>query len=251
MLRDDWYNLHKNDNPGDDSAPDFKKKWNNWWYYNKWYVLVAALVGVLMIDFAHSVWQNKNNQPDLQIAYVGQTLPMSTVDALEQAMVQITPDLNGDGQVLVSINEYDLVGTVYGGMDEDHPAPADPATAVAAQTRLAVDLQNGDSMLFLMADPEAFQQSTGALCRIDGTLPEETPDSDLPLYLGWSDCPVLDGLDLGLLADPMLSDTVKITNQTLLSELSIGRRFFYHKDQPELDEAFNAFWESLIAGAEN
>ena len=244
MLEDDWYNLHKKEDPGAEQAPGFRKKWNNWWYYNKWYVLVIALVGVLVFDFAYSVHEHKANRPDFQVAYLGGSLNDDTVAHLEQALAELAPDSNGDGQVIVTVNQYNL----YTGRDSAGSGP-DPAAMIAAQTRMSVDLQAGESFLFLMPDPIRFQEDTGILCRIDGSLPEEEPDSALPLYVAWEDCPVLEGLDLGLLTDPMLEEGTGIENQMLMQHLYLGRRYYSAEDDPVFYQNCDRFWSVLTAGA--
>lgn len=245
MLRDDWYNLHKNDEPGDGSTPSFKKKWNNWWYYNKWYVVAAVVVIVMLIDFGHSIWVNRMNEPDIQIAYMGAMLPDDTVEHLEQAFTALAPDTNGDGKVIVTVNQYNL----YGDPNGSTSFTENPAINIAAQTKLTVDLQSGTSFLFLMPDPETFQQDSHVLSRIDGTLPEDTPDSNLPLYLPWKDCPVLTGMDLGTLSDPMLDESVEISNQAIIENLYVGRRYVDAEKNPEFAQACDEFWNALLAGA--
>lgn len=244
MLEDDWYNLHKKDGEQPEEAPGFRKKWNNWWYYNKWYVLVAALVAVLIFDFAYSVHRNRANQPDFQVAYLGPALPDSTVERLEAALTELSPDSNGDGQVLVTVNQYNL----YTGEGETDSG-FDPAAAMAAETRLSVDLQSGDSFVFLMPDPVKFQAESGILARIDGSLPEEDPDSALPLYLPWEDCPVLAGLDLGELDDPMMGGPTGIANQELMQNLYVGRRYLSADEDPLRYHSSARFWAILTAGS--
>lgn len=245
MLRDDWYNLHKNDAPEDASKPSFRKKWNNWWYYNKWYVVGALVVLAILIDFGHSIWVNRTNKPDFQIAYLGAMLPQDTTDRLEQALSELAPDANGDGKVIVTVNQYNL----YASPEVEDPAPIDPAMNMAAQTKLSVDLQMAESFLFLMPDPEKFQQNTQALSRIDGTFPSDTPDSALPLYLSWKDCPVLAGLDLGMLSESMLDESAQIENQALLENLFVGRRYIDPETDPEYSQACDEFWNALLSGA--
>lgn len=245
MLRDDWYNLHKNDNSGDASAPSFKKKWNNWWYYNKWYVVAAVLALLMLVDFAYSIWVNRMNEPDFQIAYMGGILPQDTAEHLEKAFAEFAPDANGDGKVIVTLNQYNL----YTFPDDKNHVPLDPATNMAAQTKLSVDLQTGTSLLFLMPDPAKFQRDTRILSRIDGTLPEDTPDSTVPMYLAWKDCPVLTNMDLGILSDPMIEETVLIDNQAVFENLFLGRRYVASEKDPEYALACDEFWDALLTGA--
>ena len=237
MLCDDWFKTHKTDSDGNPVDP--KKRLKNWWYYNKWLVLGGLVLAVLLFDFGRSIYLNHVNRPDFQVACLGTPLPQGTVDALEQALAQIGPDLNGDGQVRVRVNCYAVC---------TREEPADPAAAYADQTKLFADIQAGDSFLFLMENPEAFQEQAGILTRLDGTFPLDTPDSELPVYLPWSACPVLTGLELGRFTDPMLGDGFSVDNQLVLEPLFLGHRSPSSTDSA-VNEACEAFWRQLIAGA--
>ena len=239
MLCDDWFKTHRS---GSGEQPDARKKWNNWWYYNKWLVLGGVIAAVLVFDFAHSLYVSRHNQPDFQIACVGTPLPQGTADALTEALRAIGPDLNGDGQVLVQVNSY----AVYPA--EEDAAP-DPAMLAAAQTRLIADIQSGDSFLFLLEDPEQFQEQIGILSRVDGTLPIDTPDSRVPLWLPWTDCPVLAGLELGSFTDVLLGEEFSGDNQAVLAPFFVAHRNPNHKDP--YNDGCEAFWQQLIAGALN
>ena len=69
---------------------------------------------------------------------------------------------------------------------------------MAGTTKLAADVQGGLSSVFLLWDPAGFEESTGSLRYLDGTLPAADSDEDWwNMVYKWDDCPVLAGLDLG------------------------------------------------------
>ena len=79
----------------------------NWWYYYKWYVVCGVILLLIAGDLLASKFGWFKRQPDLQIAYIGKTkLPEDTATALETAFVSLAGDYNGDGTVLVKVNQY-------------------------------------------------------------------------------------------------------------------------------------------------
>ena len=80
-------------------------------------------------------------------------------------------DRNGDGKVLVTLNVYTLD---YSGEDPQTESAA--YLTMAGTTKLATDVQGGLSSIFLLYDPAGFEDSTGTLRYLDGSLP--APDSD-------------------------------------------------------------------------
>ena len=105
-------------------------------------------------------------------------------------------DLNGDGKTVVTLNVYTLDYSAG-----DTQTESDAYLTMAGTTKLATDVAGGLSSVFLLYDPAGFQESTGSLRYLDGTLPEAGSDSDWwNMVYRWTDCPVLAGLDLHLAA---------------------------------------------------
>lgn len=215
-----------------------KEKAQNWWHYHWMVVLVVALVAVILVWLIHDMFFRV--RPDFELAYVGtQALPETTAQALEEALVPYCSDLNGDGQVVVQLNQYAV------NFDE---TSSDPYSQLAGTTQLTAALTEGSNVyLFLLEDPEAFEMQTQALQYTDGTIPaegEDTADWQKMVYR-WSDCPVLAGLDLGEVA----TGESTVSGQEVLDGLYIGCRGIWYDEVPESYTINTALWAALTAGA--
>lgn len=215
------------------------KNAKNWWDYHKWYVVCGAiLLGILinLIGSALGLWHKK---PDFQIAYVGRAqLPTDTISALEQAFASLAWDFNGDGQVIVQVNQY-ISGS---------QAP-DPETAYyeyASELTLVGDISDCESYFFLMDQPENFQRSYQLLANPDGSCPPETDRSVEDKVVLWADCPVLSGMDLGSYATMVLGEELTGSSQELLRSLYLGRRCFFNDERTTDWEACSRLWDLLI-----
>lgn len=125
-------------------TPEEKRR--NWWHYHKWHVVIGvALVGI----GANLVWNALGIgevEPDYRFAYVGTNyLPEDTAAALETALAGLGEDLNGDGQVVVSLRQYPSNAGVDAGM------------ATTAEVQIMADIMECESYFFLLEDPESFQ----------------------------------------------------------------------------------------------
>ena len=82
-----------------------QEKAANWWQYNKIIVLVVIIIAAIVAWIVHDMMSHVD--PDLEIGYVGpQSLPTDTAEALQNALVPYCTDRNGDGQVVVQVNQY-------------------------------------------------------------------------------------------------------------------------------------------------
>ena len=118
----------------------------NWWYYHKWHVVLAA---VLVLIAASLVWNAVTQvRPDCQIAYVG-SVPLSEEEeaAWKDRLAALGTDSNGDGRVVVQLNQYLMV------QDSDNAM-----YAYAANVKLMADLESNESYFFLLEDPEGFKR---------------------------------------------------------------------------------------------
>ncbi len=205
----------------------------NWWYYHKWYVIFGVALMFCLGSILWYVFGIGQVEPDYQIAYVGtESLPEGTVSAVKSALSSLGEDLNGDGETVVELVQY-----VSGDMESD----------AAANVALVGDLVSCESYFFLLEDPEAFQNRTQALSRLDGSLPAED-DPIEQLCLPWGKCPVLAGLELGDYEISLLGETGTGSNQELLSGLYIARRGFWEKEAPRYPEGYAALWETITEG---
>ena len=221
-----------------------KEKWANWWDYNlKWVILIGIAVAFVAYNFIGQYFFVP--KPDYNIAVVAPYyLPDDTVTALQTALARYGEDRNGDGKVLVTLNVYTLNYS-----DEDPQTESAAYLTMAGTTKLATDVQGGLSSIFLLYDPAGFEDSTGTLRYLDGSLPQSDADNDWwNMVYHWDDCPVLAGLDLGdYTSDAVQNDSG--SSQELLSHYYIGIRGAWTKDADDLLSGGEALWQALTAGA--
>ncbi len=224
-----------------------EEKMKNWWHYHKWHLLIAAVVLILVLDVAQDILTQKRNQPDYTIAYIGSSyLPEDTVSQLTEALAQMGEDLNGNGGVQVDLRQY----IVYPPDTEETTVTSTGSNMLYyAQVQLAADLETCESLIFLMENPDQFQEDYQILVYPDGSFPEETDGGNQPLYYAWSDCPVLKGLPLGNFQADTMNAVYTGASQDVLSALYIGRRGFWQANTPDNLEGCEALWLKLIQGA--
>ncbi|MCD7758062.1 MAG: hypothetical protein LUH45_07815, partial [Clostridiales bacterium] len=211
---------------------------------SKWIVVGGVVVVGITLSLILNAFGVGVVKPDYQIAYVGSSdLPDDTVEALTAALEAVGEDLNGDGKVVVTLNQY------CGSADEDDDTAA--MKLYAAEVELIADINDCESYFFLLEDPETFQTNYQVLAEADGSSPEETDvDWEDKVYL-WSDCPVLDSLELGGYTESVLGEPLTGESRDLLENLYFGRRCFYEENSNTVDnqEGCEALWELLIEGA--
>ena len=217
-----------------------RQKWANWWDYHKWYVLLGVALLALAIYLGSKALGAGQVLPDYQVAYVGSAaLPEETATALESALADLGVDCNGDGQVVVCVNQYVIgdssgEGAVYN---------------YAISTKLMGDLNACYSYFFLLEDPTAFQERYQILRRLDGSLPDETASSDDSCSLSWPQCPVLRELPLGEYTENVLGQEIRGDSQELLSSLSVARRGFWTEETCSYPNECDALWEAITRGS--
>ena len=214
-----------------------KDKRKNWWYYHKVHLLVGIIVVGLVGSFIYSMVTKVN--PDYTIGLLtSYSMPSNGLDQLEQCITPYADDRNGDGQVVVRLNQYVMgdssgEGAVY---------------AYAGSTRLMADLEARDSYFFLLEDPAVFQENYQILRRLDGSLPKETDQDYESCYPCWSDCPVLQALPLGEYTGKILNQELRGDSQALLAPLFVARRGFWTERTCSYSQECDALWEEITRG---
>lgn len=201
------------------------EKRRNWWHYHKWHVVIGTILVLCLADIlgnAFGIWEVK---PDVSIAYVGgRHLSDETVTVLTDSIAALCPDMNGDGKVIVEVQQY--VSPTVGDSD-------DLLYAEAATVQLIGDVSDCKSYFFLMENPGYVQQLTSSLRNLDGSLPEDDDSSP-------------DGKCLPVSAIPVLARMVQ--DEDVL-QLSFARRGFWNqKTSPNADQC-DILWEKLMQGA--
>lgn len=201
------------------------QKRKNWWYYNKWYVICGVVLLGIIIHVAGNGLGWWTKIPDLQIAYIGKTeLPSEALSELEDVFSRLADDFNGDGEVIIRINQY-LSG--FQSFDPDILQ-----YQYASEITLIGDISDCESYFFLMDDPAQFQRSFQLLAAVDGSCPDDEDYSVEDKVIMWSDCPLLAEADTG-------------NNQELLAGLFIGRRCFPTDDRTDYADECGELWDML------
>ena len=152
----------------------------NWWHYH-WGLVVAGVVLVAAVVYvAHGLTTTVD--PDYNVAVVtADVLPDASALKLQQALERYGEDRNRDGAVIVQLNVYTWSADA---------SLTDMNSQMAGATRMNTDLANHTRGIWILADPDGFEQAYGALSEAFG--------SDWPARLySWADVPALAGADLG------------------------------------------------------
>lgn len=220
-----------------------KERLANWFYYNKWWLVVGAVLLAILGSILWNALGIGKIKPDYIFAYVGtNALPKDCAAALERELAVLGQDVNGDGRVVVELRQYpsgSQQSSLEGGL----------AYAYASSVTLAADITAGESIFFLVEDPAQVQKNYLIFARPDGSMPEPDDYDVSGKVFQWSSCPVLAGLDLGGYEEEVLGQSVFGDCQELLSGLYVGRRGFYEEKQASGREANEAFWNLLTEGA--
>ena len=218
-----------------------RQRLENWFYYNKLWVLAGLVIFWVLGSMLWNVLGIGQTKPDYTFSYVGRLkLPQDCVTALETALAQLGEDLNGDGEVVVKLNQHVVTDNSY----------ADNMTySYGAQVTMLADITEGESHFFLLEDPVDFQLSFQILANLDGSIPAEDDFKALNKVYRWADCPALASLELGTYEDSYLDITETGEIQDLLQNLYLGRRYFHDPAQQKYPEADNNFWQAITEGA--
>ena len=217
-----------------------KERWANWWDYNlKWVIIIGIIVVFFGYNFIGQYFFTVH--ADYNVAVVApHYLPEATQTALQDALAAYGEDRNGDGKVVVKLNLYTMD---FG--NEDSDAYLD----MAGTTKLSTDIQGALSSIFILYDPAGFQQTTGTLRYLDGSLPEPGSDGDWwNMVYRWTDCPALTGLDLG----EYQADTTHAQgddSQEYMAQFYVGMRGAWNSGTADNLKGGEAFWQALTAGA--
>lgn len=164
-----------------------RQRRDNWWRYHWLHVLAAVLAAIAV---AGAAWEHLTRvEDDCGAAVVARyaVTPEETA-ALRAALEAAAPDANGDGTVHVAVSDIQID---YTAADLDDAALRQMSANV---DKLHADFYTGKSGLFILDDPERFQQNHEALRYTDGTEPPEGAADWEDMVRPWSDSPALEGL---------------------------------------------------------
>ena len=221
-----------------------KERWTNWWDYNlKWVVIIC--IAAVFVGYCFIGQYFFTTKTDYNIAVVTPYyLPEDTVNALQEKLADYGEDLNGDGKVVVTLNVYTLDYST-----DEAQTESDLYLSMAGTTKLSTDVQGALSSIFILYDPEGFEENTGTLQYLDGSLPDADSDSDWwNMVYRWTDCPVLTGLDLGDY-NPDSTQNNSGSSQEYMSQFYVGMRGAWSQAQADNLVGGDALWQALTAGA--
>ncbi len=137
LLGDDEETIHKNVI----TANTKKDKAKNWWYYNKVPLFtIIGLAAVAVSIFCSIAFKVK---PDYTIAIMNEVMmDNESIKIVEDRIAQYGEDLNGDGQVLVTISNFAVAQSTS---DSAYDVQAQQAAFV----KFAADMSTAESMIWL------------------------------------------------------------------------------------------------------
>lgn len=157
-----------------------REKLANWWDYHKRQAIIGAVLLALAL---YMLGQDRSGPPaDYTVGWVGaQALSPAAAEAVSKRLAQYGQDLNGDGQVQVSIHQMklDLSSVLANGTQGQQE--------YGELLALDADLEVGQSGIFLTDDPAALQTYTGAMLYLDGTMPEKGAADWGNMFVSWEE----------------------------------------------------------------
>ncbi len=213
-----------------------KKDLKNWWYYYKWYVIIGCILIAILINLIGNYFHLWSPTPDYQIAYIGSPLPYNTEKALEDAFSSVSTDLNGDGRVVIQINQY----------LSHEAAEASGATEalLASEVSLTADIEDQESYFFLTEDPEQLQNDYHILASAEGSAPDDFDNTVDDKVLSWGDT-IFSSYSLGAYTYTSLGQVINGNSDEWMQTFYIGRRYYYDKMTAENADDLDAIWNTI------
>lgn len=159
-----------------------KQQRDNWWRYHWLHVLCGVLTVIVVSGV---IWERAHKeQYDRSVALVTRyVVTPDEIASLQAALEAVCPDFDGDGEVHVAVNTIQIDYTTT---DMDDAAIQLMETNV---DKLNSDFYTRQSGIFLLDDPESFQENHQALTYLNGSLPPENAMDWENMTRPWSDWP--------------------------------------------------------------
>ncbi len=237
-----------------------KEKADNFWHYHKWYFIAGAITLIFVAFMLHDILNVEH--PDMQIAVLSeQALPEDALHSLEASLTPLVSDINGDGKTILSVVQYNVTLTDESEQEVQSDSTSDdfaqqaataqdPYVQMASVTQLSVDLQAGDTMIFIADDIEKYQTAYGMFAYNDKTAPE---DGDLSrvdeIGIAWEDSDMLKTLELGTISDGMGTDYIVqdfFENYTVAMRVYEGTQLEQDGEKAAVYENSSAIFEQIL-----
>jgi hypothetical protein len=119
----------------------FKKKLDNFWFYNKYKVYAGVFIAIVLIVTITQALSNK--KADISILFVSDySLSDQQTTAMKNALQKYTTDLDKNGEVVVGISPITVGKNV------------NPQMAYAGMQKLFAEIATGDSLVYLINDEQ-------------------------------------------------------------------------------------------------
>lgn len=206
-----------------------KDKWNNFWFYHKIHVIIAAVAVLFVVYIVYDMVTKVN--PDYNVAILtSQTIPSNLSDQLADEIEKYGEDLNGDGQIVVQMNIFEIA-------QGDAATQTDPNMQMAGIVKFQGDVQTGDSYIYLTDDNSfaAYGTEDGLFTYLDGSRPEEGATDYDNMRLPMSECKGLAETEIG----------------QIFSDYSFSLRWIRDdllEKNPDYYVASKELYENLVAG---
>lgn len=198
-----------------------RQKVENWWRYH-WYFVLIGMAAVGLAIYFSSSWATAQPE-DYSVIWLGSNYLSDEAElALSNALSAYGEDMNGDGQVVVRIRQIALDMRAVG--ERGTSGQQEYADLMA----LDADLNCGQSTIFILEDPEAFQAYSGALLYLDGSEPTGGAMDWENMAVSWQDAvgTIPEGMD---------------------GPVWLACRGCWKEDQRESWENSRQFWNRIIA----
>mgnify|MGYP000895437086 CR=1 FL=1 len=240
-------------------------KWDNFWYYHKVHVIVAVIIAIFAIFIIYSAM--KTVHPDYYVGMIVQKLyPDKVTDAVGKEIEKYGKDLNGDGKVVVQVNQYYIPmemtpvssGTLSGSTLLSSSGSTVNGTAgmanaqmiVAYRTKLAGDFSVGTSMIFLTDDASFRSQETAESISPFAYLNGSTPKTGAADYDRMR-VPIAKTKLAGAQIETGTSSGKVLRADNVLKDVSVSLRTYYgtaiEGKQKDYYEASKALFQKIIS----
>lgn len=205
-------------------------KWENFWFYHKWHVLIGAAVILVIVWSIVSSMQTV--KPDYTVGLLTQTsYPDTVVDDLASGLEKYGKDVNGDGKVVVEIAQFNLpVGsssavTVNPASSDLTQQQQNLQLLQANQAKWITDISSGVSMIFICDDASFRQQekNTQLFAYLDGSTPPKNVVDYDKTRVALEKCPKFAGMNVSFKS---ASGSVDVKLTSLMKNCSISLRAY-------------------------
>ena len=196
-----------------------QEKWKNWWYYSKWKLLFSLICFIIAGDLILTMTGVLKPKFDLTVGVVSsRSFSEEEQEKIAKAFSNIIDDFNGDNKKTVQVQTYVI--------NRSSDAKEHVSGMYGEELTLIADVDGCTSFLFVMDDPQTFQNTYGILCRPDGEVGDDVIPWDECVYL-WKD----------IMPEGMAD----------MNSMYIARRGFWTSKTSANGKKCAAFWQELTS----